>query len=110
MTTHVSRVLLIYTGGTIGMGKNPSTGALEPLDVHHLIGSMPEIAAIPAAIDVHQFPQPVDSSDMNPTLWARLTEIIAENYDLNWFMLYLVRNSFQVLKNPLSDEPKSALR
>ena len=81
MTTHVSRVLLIYTGGTIGMGKNPSTGALEPLDVHHLIGSMPEIAAIPAAIDVHQFPQPVDSSDMNPTLWARLTEIIAENYE-----------------------------
>ena len=81
MSTRTGRVLLIYTGGTIGMGKNPETGALEPLDVHQLIARMPEIAAIPAAIDVHQFPQPIDSSDMNPQLWARIVEIIAERYE-----------------------------
>mgnify|MGYP002624319726 CR=1 FL=1 len=81
MATLTSRVLLIYTGGTIGMGKNPATGALEPLDFHHLIQQMPELAAIPAAIDVHQFPQPIDSSDMNPQLWARIVEIIVGHYD-----------------------------
>ena len=36
------KVLLIYTGGTIGMGRNPLTGALEPLDFNHLVESMPE--------------------------------------------------------------------
>ncbi len=81
MSTPTSRVLLIYTGGTIGMGKNPETGALEPLDFRHLIQRMPEIAAIPAAIDVHQFPRPVDSSDMNPQLWAHIVEIIVGHYD-----------------------------
>ncbi len=76
-----SRVLLIYTGGTIGMGRNPATGALEPLDFNYLIDRMPELAAIPVAVDVHQFPQPIDSSDMNPKLWAQLVHMIADSYD-----------------------------
>ena len=76
-----ARVLLIYTGGTIGMGLNPATGALEPLDFSHLIDRMPELAAIPVAVDVHQFPHPIDSSDMNPQLWAQLVQIIADSYD-----------------------------
>ena len=37
--TNTNRVLLIYTGGTIGMGRNPKTDALEPLDFNHLIES-----------------------------------------------------------------------
>ena len=40
--TRNDKVLLIYTGGTIGMGKNPLTGALEPLDFKHLVKAMPE--------------------------------------------------------------------
>lgn len=76
-----SRVLLIYTGGTIGMDLNPATGALEPLDFNHLIKQMPEFAAIPAGIDVYQFEAPIDSSDMNPKLWGRLVEIIVGHYD-----------------------------
>lgn len=75
------RVLLIYTGGTIGMGRNPATDALEPLDFNHLVQQMPELQAIPVGIDVHQFPQPIDSSDMNPQLWARIVEIIVGHYD-----------------------------
>lgn len=63
------------------MGQNPQTGALEPLDFNHLLRQMPELAAIPAAIDVHQFDEPIDSSDMNPRLWARIVEIIVESYD-----------------------------
>ncbi len=81
MNRRTGRVLLIYTGGTIGMGVNPQTGALEPLDFNHLIAQMPEFAAIPAGIDVHQFPEPIDSSDMNPQRWGRIVEIIVGNYD-----------------------------
>ncbi|MBO4906316.1 MAG: type I asparaginase [Bacteroidaceae bacterium] len=75
------RVLLIYTGGTIGMGLNRETSTLEPLDFNHLIARMPEFAAIPAGIDVHQFNTPIDSSDMSPRLWARIVEIIVGHYD-----------------------------
>ena len=77
----MNNVLLIYTGGTIGMDFNAETGALEPLDFNHLIARMPEFAAMPVAIDVHQFTEPIDSSDMNPQLWGRIVEIIAGHYD-----------------------------
>ena len=76
-----NKVLLIYTGGTIGMGINQSTGALEPLDFHHLLANLPEFEYIKTGIDVYQFSSPIDSSDMNPTFWAQLVRIIAERYD-----------------------------
>lgn len=66
------KVLLIYTGGTIGMGKNLKTNALEPLDFHHLIHHVPEFKQVPTAIDVQQFMPPIDSSDMNPDMWHNL--------------------------------------
>ena len=77
----MNNVLLIYTGGTIGMGRNPQTGALEPLDFNHLEDSMPEFKLISAHIDVYQFSQPIDSSDMQPKDWAQMVRIIYRNYD-----------------------------
>ena len=62
------------------MGRNPDTGALEPLDFNHLIKQMPEFEGIPVGVDAYQFPEPIDSSDMNPQLWARIVEIIVGNY------------------------------
>ncbi len=79
--TRNNRVLLIYTGGTIGMGKNPETGALEPLDFNHLIAQIPEFSSIQTGIEVYQFTPPIDSSDMTPTLWAQLVKIISDKYD-----------------------------
>ncbi|MCD8203294.1 MAG: type I asparaginase [Prevotella sp.] len=76
------RVLLIYTGGTIGMGKNPNTGVLEPLDFNQLISCMPELSILRTGIDIYQFTQPIDSSDMSPRMWSQLVRIIAERYDL----------------------------
>lgn len=76
-----NKVLLIYTGGTIGMGQNPLTNALEPLDFKHLISRVPEFEQISTDIDVYQFRPPIDSSDMNPQRWAELVDIIAANYD-----------------------------
>jgi L-asparaginase len=74
------KVLLIYTGGTIGMGKSPNTRALEPLDFNHLIKLLPEFKYIKTDIDVYQFASPIDSSDMNPELWAQLVRIITKRY------------------------------
>ncbi|WP_024990078.1 asparaginase [Segatella albensis] len=76
-----NKVLLIYTGGTIGMGRNPLTGALEPLDFNHLSESMPEMKYVDTNIDVYQFTPPIDSSDMSPRMWAQLVRIVAERYD-----------------------------
>lgn len=78
----MNKVLLIYTGGTIGMGQNPRTGALEPLDFNHLENSMPEFNLIRKNVDVnvYQFTPPIDSSDMMPKNWAQLVRIIARNY------------------------------
>ncbi len=76
-----NKVLLIYTGGTIGMGCSAKTGALEPLDFDHLINQMPEFSLVSTSIDTYQFTPPIDSSDMSPRLWTDLVNIIAKNYD-----------------------------
>ncbi len=74
-------VLLIYTGGTIGMGKNQETGVLEPLDFNHLIGCVPELSILNVRIDTYQFTRPIDSSEMTPRFWSQLVRIIAERYE-----------------------------
>ncbi len=76
-----TRILLIYTGGTIGMGKDPENGVLEPLDFAHLVSSMPEFQLIRADIDVRKFDPPIDSSDIDPMRWAEIVGIISNNYD-----------------------------
>lgn len=76
-----NKVLLIYTGGTIGMGCNPKTNALEPLNFDHLISNMPEFSYLQTDIDTYQFNEPIDSSDMSPRKWAQLVRIITEKYD-----------------------------
>lgn len=77
---HTGKVLLIYTGGTIGMGCNPRTKALEPLDFRYLVENMPEFQYLQTTIDTYLFDPPVDSSDMTPSLWAELVRIISRNY------------------------------
>ena len=81
MMLRTNKVLLIYTGGTIGMGHNPKTGALEPLDFNHLAQNVPEFQQIQTDVDTYQFVPAIDSSDMNPRLWASLVRIISQNYD-----------------------------
>lgn len=74
------RVLLIYTGGTIGMNRNPRTGALEPFDFEHLLVNVPELKEFDLDIDTHQFNPPIDSSDMTPARWTELSHVIADHY------------------------------
>lgn len=78
--TYTNKVLLIYTGGTIGMNRNPRTGALEPFNFEHLLNNVPELEQFPVKISTFQFSPPIDSSDMSPKLWTDLAHIIANNY------------------------------
>ena len=74
-------VLLIYTGGTIGMIENPDTGALENFSLEQLQRHVPELQKLEFRIDTYQFDPPIDSSDMDPEAWKRLVRIISDNYD-----------------------------
>ncbi len=79
--TTMRRVLIIYTGGTIGMIKNSATGALEPFDLTHLVRHIPELEAFDFQIDNITFSHPIDSSDMEPPLWVKLAGIIHDRYN-----------------------------
>jgi L-asparaginase len=74
-------VLLIYTGGTIGMIENQETGALENFDFDKLAQHVPELKKFKYRISSYQFDPPIDSSDMEPPLWSKLVRIIKYNYD-----------------------------
>ena len=82
------KILLIYTGGTIGMNRNPATGALEPFDFRHLLEHVPELQQLDAVVDNGQLTTddgqplpPIDSSNMTPALWSNLAQCIASRYD-----------------------------
>lgn len=81
MSSKQPRILLIYTGGTIGMIENPVTKALEPFDFSHLIDNVPKIKMLNYVIDNISFEPPIDSSDMSPAHWIDITRAIVSNYD-----------------------------
>lgn len=74
-------VLIIYTGGTIGMVNDPETGALCPFNFEQIAKAVPEIKEFGFSIDSYTLPEIIDSSDLKPTVWAELCRIILENYD-----------------------------
>lgn len=76
-----TRILIIYTGGTIGMIENPDTRALQPFDFNHLIDNVPKIKMLDFEIDNIQFEYPLDSSAMNPSHWCKIARHIEHNYN-----------------------------
>lgn len=76
------KVLLIYTGGTIGMEKNYETGSLVPFDFQHIFNKIPEMNLLECEVSVHPFSKPVDSSDMGPKEWQKIADYIHKNYHL----------------------------
>ncbi len=81
MLDHTASVLLIYTGGTIGMIESPETGLLESFDFNHLKEHVTELKRFKFSIDTIQFNPPIDSSDMDPERWCTLVRIIEDNYN-----------------------------
>ena len=74
-------VLIIYTGGTIGMVNDPATGALCPFDFEQIAKAVPEIREFGFSINSYTLPEIIDSSDLKPALWADLCQIILDKYD-----------------------------
>jgi len=74
-------ILLIYTGGTIGMIKDHKTGVLRAFDFKHLLKRIPELQLLDCKIDTVSFQTPIDSSNMNPDYWLQIAEIIESNYN-----------------------------
>ena len=73
-------VLVIYTGGTIGMVNDPHTGMLTAFNFDHLYQQIPEINRLNVDLQTVSFDKPVDSSEMNPEYWTQIASIIYNNY------------------------------
>ena len=73
-------ILIIYTGGTIGMINDPSNGSLKPFDLNKIMEHIPEIITLGYQIESFSFHPPIDSSEIEPATWSRIAEIIEENY------------------------------
>ncbi len=73
-------ILLIYTGGTIGMIKNSETGALENFNFNDLLECIPELNLLDCNISSKSFSNPIDSSNMKPSNWIEIVTIIEDNY------------------------------
>ena len=76
-----SKILVIYTGGTIGMMMNKESGTLQPLEFESLSKIIPELNECDYELDYISFDPTVDSSNMNPELWIKLATIIGEQYE-----------------------------
>ena len=85
---HKPNILLIYTGGTIGMVKNPNTGALIAFDFDSILNKIPELRLLDCQIETISFDEPIDSSNMNPEYWADIAAVIGDNYhDFDGFVV-----------------------
>ncbi len=74
------KIMIIYTGGTIGMIENPVTHSLHPFDFTHLIDNVPKIKKLDYEINNIQFHPPIDSANMDPERWVEIARSIADNY------------------------------
>jgi L-asparaginase len=74
------KILLIYTGGTIGMITDPDSGVLKPFDFSQITSQVPEIKLFDCEIDSFSFEDPIDSSNMTPQVWQDLVKVIEDNY------------------------------
>jgi len=75
------KVLLVYTGGTIGMMQDVSSKQLKPFDFKHLTDQIPELSRLNVELSSVSFEKPIDSSNMHPEVWVKLARLIEKNYD-----------------------------
>ena len=76
-----SSVLIIYTGGTIGMVQRPDSGTLAPVKFDQIIEDVPELNKFNYNIQTKVLNPAIDSSNMNPTIWVKIANTIKKNYN-----------------------------
>ncbi|MBE9599147.1 asparaginase [Pedobacter sp. MC2016-24] len=77
----MTKILIIYTGGTIGMVNDTNTGALIPFNFNQIQQNVPELARLNYDLEVHSFDPILDSSNMHPEIWAEMAQLIYNKYD-----------------------------
>ncbi|WP_298736370.1 asparaginase [uncultured Chitinophaga sp.] len=77
----MSKILIIYTGGTVGMIFDEKTKALRPIGFNEIRNNLPELYRMGIDFYVYAFNPPIDSSDMQPEIWVELASIIEDRYD-----------------------------
>jgi len=75
-------ILILNTGGTIGMVMDPESGALKPFDFDNLFDQLPTLRLFNYHIDNYCFDPLIDSSNMDPNSWKKIVEVIEEKYEL----------------------------
>jgi L-asparaginase len=75
------RILLIYTGGTIGMVKDKEKSTLVPFNFDELLKAIPELKSEDVNLDNISITKPIDSSNMNASVWVEIARLIEKNYD-----------------------------
>ena len=78
---NTSSILIIYTGGTIGMKEDPVDGTLKPFDFSQIKAEVPELNKFAVKLDSHTFSPLIDSSDVEPSLWISLAQLIRDHYE-----------------------------
>lgn len=81
MMDNTARILVIYTGGTIGMVQDNATGTLHPVNFTHLADQIPELRKFNYTIESRSFDPIIDSSNMAPSVWVELATLIEEHYE-----------------------------
>jgi len=80
MNQDKTAILIIYTGGTIGMVQDPKDGILRPFDLKRIMRQIPEMDGLGYHIEAVSFDPPIDSSDIDTETWYRIAEIIENHY------------------------------
>lgn len=77
----MTKILIIYTGGTIGMVNDPKTGVLIPFNFEQIQQNVPELARLNYDLSVYSFDPILDSSNMDPLIWEQLATLIQDKYE-----------------------------
>lgn len=78
----MSKILILYTGGTIGMFQDLKTGTLKPFNFDQIVDEVPELAKFDFTIQTLSFLNPIDSSNADIAFWKKLANKIEDNYKL----------------------------
>ena len=73
-------ILIIYTGGTIGMKQDPVDFTLKPFNFGQILSEVPEIRKFVCRVDTYSFSPLIDSSDAQPEFWIDLARLIKKEY------------------------------
>ncbi len=103
MKNKVPNILLIYTGGTIGMVKDYRSNALKAFDFENIKIKIPELKLLDCNIETKGFSNPIDSSNMSPAYWVKIAEIIEERYkDIDGFVVLTGTDTMSYTASALS--------